>query len=794
LRIGDVTSLLQPCSDEVRLLFTMTQQRPWRERFDWDARWIGPSTPLTPPFVSAYRLAFSSDTASDVLVDVSADERYILFLDGQIVGRGPERGAPSLWFYETVTLALTPGEHTLVAQVWAYGPLSPQAQMSVAPGFLLRAHGSWHERLSTGCAAWSFKQLRGYSFRPPVPAFWKGASVDIDGARFDWGFESGAGDSWTAPAQLTPGTERISDWELAPRHRLTPAALPAQLERPIRPGAVKLVTAPGLGQDTGSIPLRLADVLDRADWQRWLADEGVVTLPAHTTRRVLIDLDNYHSLYASLTVSGGAGSLIRVLWAESLYLEPDFWKGGKGHRDEIDGRYFLGMGDVYRPDGGAHRRFSPLWWGCGRFIEILVLTADAPLTLQAIDFIESRYPLENESHFNASDARLPALLPLLTRGIQMTAHDTYCDGPWWEEMMYLGDTRLEALCTYVMTRDVALPQKALMLFDHSRFPNGLTHSRFPTRLPQLIAPFSLWWVLMACDHAYWRDSAFVRTLMPGVRQTMQAYERHLNTDGLIDAPEGWNCFDWVPSWDSDAGTPPDGVSGVSGLINWHYIFVLTRYADLEAKLGEPELAARAERQAAALASRAAAAFFVPQRGVMSDTLTHDRFSEHTQCMALLASAHPAVAASFDTARVLDGLRHAPDLDRATIYFSHYLFETCQQTGAIDILFKRMTLWFDLLDLGLKTPVESPRPRSDCHGWGAHPLYHLYATVLGIRPSALDFSEVTVQPQLGPLTHASCTLIHPKGEIVVEARRVDGRVDVQVRAPEGVRVTLQKPAR
>ena len=32
-------------------------------------------------------------------------------------------------------------------------------------------------------------------------------------------------------------------------------------------------------------------------------------------------------------------------------------------------------------------------------------------------------------------------------------------------------------------------------------------------------------------------------------------------------------------------------------------------------------------------------------------------------------------------------------------------------------------------------------RSDCHAWGAHPVFHFYATVLGIRPAAPGFRRV-----------------------------------------------------
>ena len=54
--------------------------------------------------------------------------------------------------------------------------------------------------------------------------------------------------------------------------------------------------------------------------------------------------------------------------------------------------------------------------------------------------------------------------------------------------------------------DVSLQdgRKAIEMFDQSRMANGLTQSRYPSRVRQIIPPFSLWWVGMVYDYALWR--------------------------------------------------------------------------------------------------------------------------------------------------------------------------------------------------------------------------------------------------------------------------------------------------
>jgi len=130
----------------------------WPKPGVWPAKWVWhPDTGRSQRTVVAFRLRFQvspDDAQSPLRVHVSADERYRLFLDGVPVGRGPERGCPEQWYYESYQLDLPPGDHRLAAQVWWLGDGSPWAQMTLRGGFLLAAEGAWCERLSTGVAPW----------------------------------------------------------------------------------------------------------------------------------------------------------------------------------------------------------------------------------------------------------------------------------------------------------------------------------------------------------------------------------------------------------------------------------------------------------------------------------------------------------------------------------------------------------------------------------------------------------------------------------------------------------------
>jgi len=433
----------------------------------------------------------------------------------------------------------------------------------------------------------------------------------------------------------------------------------------------------------------------------------------------------------------------------------------KGNRDAVDGKYVRCVYDAFLLEGGAHRAYSTLWWRAGRYIDLVVETAQSPAVIERVVWRETRYPLELESTLETDDAAFDRVRPLMFRTLQMCAHETYMDCPYYEQLQYAGDTRLEILATYVATHDDRLPVRAVTLFDQSRSPDGLTKSRYPSAVPQVIPPFSLWWVSMVYDLFLWRRRAHVvRRALPGVHAVLSAFEQRLGDQDLVVAPEGWNFVDWVPEW--NAGWPPEGRFGYSAIINLQYVYALDRAIYLYRHLGQPDVA----RHWSTVRRRVAAAlvrhFWVPGRGLLADDTEGMRFSEHAQCLALLCD----LFAGAERDRILDGLLHAPGLARTTVYFSHYLFEALYHVGALEHADARLSFWRQLPEMGLRTVLEQPEPsRSDCHAWGAHPLYHAYASFLGARPAEPGMARIRLAPQPGPFKALRGTLPDPADGLI-----------------------------
>ena len=152
------------------------------------------------------------------------------------------------------------------------------------------------------------------------------------------------------------------------------------------------------------------------------------------------------------------------------------------------------------------------------------------------------------------------------RTAQLCAHETYMDTPYWEQLQYVGDTRIQALISYGVTGDDRLARQAMKAYRDSLLTEGLTQSRYPSSLTQVIPPFSLLWVGMLHDFWMYRDDAgFVRSLLPGTRGVLDWFAARQREDGLMGRVEWWPFVDWSPP-QFDGGVPPqDGGWWVVGV-------------------------------------------------------------------------------------------------------------------------------------------------------------------------------------------------------------------------------------
>lgn len=737
------------------------------------------------PFVR-FRCDFESIAGKPLRFDVSADARFVLMLDGEVIARGPHKGCPQRWYYETYSVkGLSAGSHRMEAVVFDPGCKGALSILSSGRnGFVLKADGAYDSRLTTGKANWLAAEVKSIRYgRVTDPDTMTGAETISVGTGFLDAIPSA--DAWRK-VDVVRHPVGTSEYGLhTPGWALFPTERPDPMEQVRTCGSVRAVQT-GIAYTNGLYAASDASNPAVVDAHALLKDARPLMVAPHSRLRILWDLEDYYCAFPILEATGGKAARIRWAWAESLY--GIAYKGhiylNKGSRDEFTGkRVDRSMDDTFLCDGRGKARFTTPWWRSGRWVEISVETGDAPLTLTRLAIAETRYPLEPEMRFACDDPSIADVQRICVRGMQNCLHEMFMDCPYFEQQMYPGDTRVEMLILNAMSGDDRPLRYAAGIFDYARRDDGMVPMNFPSRNVQDSATYSMCWAMMFGDYVLWHGTnAWLKARLPGLRQTMSAIAMCENADGLVEGLPGWSFMDWVPEWDT-FGNAPEGRRGLSALNNLQYIAALQSAAKTEAALGDAAMAAYWSAKAHRTGEAVVRHFWSEERGMLADTVRKDCFSEHAQCLALLADILPKDKAE----AAFKGLLEAADLARTTVYFSHYLFETYLKFGRADLFLKRLDLWRGYVKDGLKTPLEAPgvRARSDCHAWGAHPLYHLITGVAGVRPAADGCAKVLVAPQPGGLKSIKATAPTPKGNVYVDLRFNDGRATGTVVLPPGL---------
>jgi hypothetical protein len=289
------------------------------------------------------------------------------------------------------------------------------------------------------------------------------------------------------------------------------------------------------------------------------------------------------------------------------------------------------------------------------------------------------------------------------------------------------------------------------------------------------------WPGMVRNHAWWRDEPdFIRECLRGVRHLIEELLVFRRDDGLLKRLPGWSFVDWVPEW--NLGCPPASEAGDSSLIQLHWSHCLQAAADLEEHFGEPELRQSLRRLETQARESVLARYRCPDTGLFYDDGERHHLSEHANVLATLLGLRTGSATGWT-----EELARRPHA-RCTVYFTHYLLEALRVERRDGLFFSRLDLWRSFLDYGLRTIPEQPEPtRSDCHAWGAHPLFHVHASIAGIRPASPGFRTVRIRPMLGPLEFLEGSLPHPGGEIRYSFRA--GKEGF-IALPDGVTGTLE----
>lgn len=698
-------------------------------------------------------------------VDVSADNRFILYVNGKRVASGPATSDLAHWRYKRTDIGpyLRPGANDIAAVVWNFSrPSGPMAQISARTGFYFKAEDAAFASLNSG-PGWRVKLDGGHKSQSGMAVISRqvkkvyyvaAAPETIDAATADW--------DWTT------GPLR-GDW------RSAVAAVEAGQPVPWRLGADPLPDMTYQKSDSGRVV--------RTDLPGALAFPAqAVSVPAHTRARILLDQGTMIAAYPALSVAGGKGATIRMTYSEALYDA----QGKKGQRDEVGDRVAKGLFDTLTADGEG-RTFEPLSWRVWRFIELDVQTQESPLALQGFVVHETGYPFEQRARFVSSDPVLNRIWDVGWRTARIDAHETYMDSAYWERLQYVGDTRLQALISYVVTGDERLAANAIDMFGWSDKNGGLTEGAYPSRGTNVIAPFSLLWIAMLDDYYQRRpDPAVVARNLPRARKVLAWYGQYLNPSNLLKKNPTWNFVDWVgqPSTDRDI-FPSFDTNGESCLTTLFYLGALQQMARMEQAVGDAGAGRDDAARAGAIRDALRSKCWSAPRGLFADDPSLTRFSQHGNALAIIYGVATPQEAQSILPRITtaSGIGAPEGITPTSYYFSWYLAQASVKAGRADSYMRFLQTWRDLLRLGFSTwPEEPGDTRSDTHAWSAHPTADLLEIVAGVTPAAPGYARARIAPHLGDLTSLDAVVPTPSGPVSVSYRVAGGKLIATIDRP------------
>ncbi|KAJ0416994.1 Six-hairpin glycosidase-like protein, partial [Aspergillus carlsbadensis] len=758
---------------------------PFDTSWIWHPDWLEqPTSSSAGAFVHFRKsLHLASVPAHPVKIKITADTRYKLYINSRFVHAGPVKGDQQAWFYDVLDIApyLLVGRNAVAVHVLRFyhgSQFATSFPRCPYPGLYIKCEDAVepHDVPFPLCTDETWETAL-----DPCRVLPTADNLDY----FLQTFET-----------VDERERHRLAWVAAKPHRFVAQfglTMPWNLQRRMIPfPRLRQAGFVAVHNIRGCCAREVWESLVSTDGRPHDSSAGVV-LPRGTVHHVELEVPHHMTAYVRFrfTRPRAAGSTLRVTWSEGYEGEPiqlPFVRSKSDRRDSTlqiigpNDRYVFGgplaASACLHHDGREveDESFAPFHYRTFRYIALDITVADSDLVLRQIELVRTNYPLDVSAVFHRVVPHEPAtnsnwfhdLWQVSLRTLENCMHDCYEDCPFYEQLQYAMDTRSSALFTYQISRDDRMARQAIRQLFHSFQPAlGLTAARAPSHHLQIISHFSLFWACMVTDHyESFGDARFIRPFLPVVHAVLDTFHRRLDpVTGLLrisDIPCDWEFVDWTEAY-HPLGVPPAKSTGFLAYTNQLYAYTLQRVSALESCL---DVSAQAQSHAARAASIVTAirvycfdgAYFTDGLAAHADA---SHYSAQSQIWAALCGAitgpdaaalldralgpsgsdevaadtcrssalpspsprrtltQPSIAMSFYTLRALASLPGdgGADGDAYTKHFHRFWAPWRHQIDKLNL-----TTWAeDLLT-----------QRSDCHAWGALPLYEFTAEVAGFR--------------------------------------------------------------
>jgi hypothetical protein len=780
----------------------------------WSAQWCWTRKHLPRPWntYAYFRRSLKLPAAPRrAIIRVTADARYVLWVNGRRVHAGPARSSPEHQSYDTIDLGpfLQSGDNAVCVIVHQFGVPTFFSQYRAASGLLLDGA----IELPDGRAIeihtphdWICREARGWRKDVARLSMQMGFQehFDADTDAPDWlqaAYVPAKVDGWVDPNVIGPAG-------CHPWLHLEPRGVPLLADHIENFTAVLSQFKGENGRGYKITPdvyhflqqeqrKKERNLLEKATAMLAHDNDAATVAPATDSDFIaaVLDLGTYRTGHLILDIAEAIGDeIIDVIFSEEL--------------DKTGGPLLHGSVETptvseeapalrYRCRPGPQRWESFQYLGF-RYATLVFrnIEKDKPLRLRYVAVRQVHAALEEIGAFQCSDERLNRIWRT-ARNTQINCiFDAFVDCPAREQAQWWGDAGVQSLVALYAYGDTSLMERGIRQVARSQAGDGSLHAHPPADAPAHRLPdFMLGWIGSLHDHHFHTGRTdLVAECLPTMHKLFDFFAGHESPNHLIGGFEGfWLFLDWANVRKAD----------FSATLNLLYLRALRHATELCDLAADSASATRYRAAAEALALSIDTHFWDAAGKHFRDGFDPhknapvEEVSQHANALAILLDLHPEAHAKMARDVLLKpALARRSKVATASPFFYAWIIQALAKAGlrdeAVGLIRDK---WGAMLDRGATTFWELWEPTGSlCHAWSASPLYHLSQQVLGAIPTAPGWRKIRVAPALGKLEYARGVVPSPHGPLRIEWEKGgEDQLAVRLDIPDGMEVEFTTPA-
>ena len=709
------------------------------------------------------------DRPEKAILNIFADTRYMLWINGQYVERGPCRFVPSHPEYDTVdiTMHLHQGENTIAVLVHHYHDGVFKNDGSEVNGRVARHVPGLTVKLD-------ITARNGQQTSLSTDTTWRGSAKNRFGAsgvasssipdHIDARLDSG---DWTVAGFDDSGWEKPVPVDGRKWGPLLPRGIPRLRETEIMP--LTLIWQSGI-----EVSKPLAETLP---------------IEMNSGEQLVIDAGQFVQAYSIIDLEAQMGSELEIEYAQRFF--DTGHQPGQSH----------GHVNRYIARAGKQTYLSGDTYGCKY---VVLRLKSGRLSLLGMHLVNRLYPFQIAGQFQSNDNFLNQLWQIGINTALLCSEDAYVDCAGRERAAWLGDM---VVVTAPVTRiglagpgvggslryaDPRLFRRGLNLVGNNVLPDGRVKAFAPSDgfdIHGYIEDYACLWIQGI--HTYYNmtgDLDLVKQLWTTVTQQLKWFQDRLSPNGLVNARE-FVFFDNPLVYQVCEGAT----------LNAYLYRTLLDAAEMAKWLGKPEQQQQYQTAAKTLKEAINAYLWDNEAGAYYGGIKDGQRTKLTAYAAMMCLYFDVVPTERKE-RVNQWLLANYEKDVWSPYASMFLFEVFYRmnTPLADLLVMNLMRqnWAEMVKGETHTAWEGfSRLAEPCHIMGSTPTYFLSRYVLGVGVDGpVRNGRIVIEPRLGDLLRAKGNVVTEFGMVTVLWEKTDNgkKLVFQLDIPEKATAEIHLP--